>query len=69
MANKTPKKQLEYAKEYLKNFDEIKIRVPKGEKERIRLHAEGNGGSMNAFIIRAINETMERDKGEQHEDK
>lgn len=46
---------------YLATLDEIKIRVPKGEKERIRLHAEGNGESMNAFINRAIRETIERD--------
>ncbi len=60
---KTPKKQLEWAKTYLEKFDEIKVRVPGGGKERIKEHAgKFDGGSMNAFIIRAINETMERDK-------
>lgn len=37
---KTPEKQLGYAKEYLKNFDEIKLRVPKGEKTNIKAHAD-----------------------------
>lgn len=61
---KTPKKQLEYARKYLEKFDEIKLRVPAGEKEKIRQHAESVGESMNSFIFRAINETMEKDKGE-----
>ena len=47
---------------YIKNaYDEIKVRVPKGEKDRIREHAAERGESLNAFIIRAINEAMERD--------
>lgn len=58
---RTPKRQLEYAKKYLKKFDEIKIRVPEGEKDKIRDHAAERGESVNAFIIRAINEAMERD--------
>ena len=44
------------------SLDEIKLRVPKGEKEVIKAHAEKfDGGSVNAFIQRAIAETMERD--------
>lgn len=42
-------------------LDEIKLRVPKGEKERIQTHAAAGGESTNAFIYRAINETIERD--------
>ena len=42
-------------------LDEIKLRVPKGEKERIQAHAAAGGESTNAFIYRAINETIERD--------
>ena len=43
-------------------LDEIKLRVPKGEKERIQAHAAAGGESTNAFIYRAINETIEREK-------
>lgn len=43
-------------------LDEIKLRVPKGEKERIQTHAAAGGESTNAFIYRAINETIEREK-------
>ena len=47
---------------YIKNsYDEIKIRVPKGRKEEIRSHAETQGELLTPFIIRAINETIERD--------
>ena len=45
-----------------KTYDEIKVRVPKGEKDLIQAHAEAHGESTNGFINRAISETMERDK-------
>ncbi len=44
-----------------KTYDEIKIRVPKGQKDLIQAHAEAQGESTNGFINRAISETMERD--------
>lgn len=44
-----------------KAYDEMKVRVAKGNKEQIQAHAEAQGESLNAFINRAINETMERD--------
>ena len=43
--------------------DEIKVRVPKGNKDVIKAHAEAQGESVNAFVNRAIDETMERDNG------
>lgn len=46
-----------------KAYDEIKVRVEKGQKEEIKAHADQfDGGSVNGFINRAIAETMERDK-------
>ena len=48
-----------------KAYDRITIVVKKGEKEKIKAHAEKHdGGSVNAFIQRAIAETMKRDNGE-----
>lgn len=42
--------------------DHINLTVPKGKKEQIRSHsAKKDGGSINAFINRAIDETMQRD--------
>ena len=42
-------------------LDRINLTVPKGEKEKIKAHAEAQGESVNAFINRAIAETIDRD--------
>ena len=47
-----------------KAYDRINIAVPKGNKDIIKAHAENNGESINGFVNRAIDETMERDKKE-----
>ena len=44
------------------NKERINLVVNKGQKERIKAHADTQGESLNAFINRAITETMERDK-------
>lgn len=50
------------AKKYTKaNYDEIKVRVPKGKKEIIQQYASRIGESTTAFINHAIDERMERD--------
>ena len=47
---------------YLKeSVEDIRIRVPKGDKSKVQEHAASMGESMNTFAVRAINETMERD--------
>lgn len=46
------------------SVEDIRIRVPKGQKSIIKAHAEQQGESMNHFVTRAINETMERDSEE-----
>ena len=53
---------------YVKNnYDRINVTLPKGQREVIQSHAEKQGESVNAFICRAINETMECDiKGGVH---
>ena len=58
--------QAKAAKKYLKeSVEDIRIRVPKGDKAKVQEHAASVGESMNAFVVRAINETMERDNGQQ----
>lgn len=44
-----------------KTYDRINLTVPKGQKEKIKAHAERQGESVNGFIGRAIDEAMERD--------
>lgn len=47
---------------YLKeSVEDIRIRVPKGDKAKVQEHAASMGESTNAFVVRAIKETMERD--------
>ena len=54
--------QAKAAKKYLKeSVEDVRIRVPKGDKSIIQEHAAAMGDSMNAFVIRAIDEAMERD--------
>ena len=45
------------------NLDRLSIALPKGSRERIKAHAEGRGESVNRFIARAVEETMEREQG------
>ena len=44
------------------NLDRLSLSMPKGKKDIIKAHAEARGESVNGFINRAIDETMERDK-------
>ena len=58
------KAQQKAVAKYMKtNYDEIKVRVPKGKREIIQAHAETQGESVNAFVIRAIDNQMEKDAG------
>ncbi len=44
-----------------KAYDRINIAVSKGNKDIIKAHAEKHGESINGFVNRAIDETMQRD--------
>ena len=46
------------AKYNAKAYDRIELKVTKGKKEKIRLYAEAQGESINAFINLAIAEAM-----------
>jgi hypothetical protein len=45
-----------------KAYDEIKVRVPKGDKERIQAYVQERGETVNGFINRLIAEAMGVDK-------
>ena len=54
--------QKKAAEKYLsEKVEDIRIRVPKGQKDIIKGHAARQGESLNQFVVRAIDETMERD--------
>ena len=42
---------------YFAKLDDIKIRVPKGDREKYKKHAERRGKSLNALVI----ELLEKD--------
>ncbi len=47
---------------YMKNnYDRFNLTLPKGRKKNLQSHAITQGESLNAFINRAITETMQRD--------
>ena len=49
-----------------KAYDEIKVRVSKGQKDEIKAHADRfDGGSVNSFINRAIKSQMARDSAQE----
>lgn len=57
------KRKAKWQNDYIaKAYDRINLTVPKGDKDKIKTHAESIGESVNGFINRAIEETMNRDK-------
>ena len=42
-------------------YDRIQLVVPKGKKAELQAHAADCGESLNGFVNRAIDETVERD--------
>ena len=44
-----------------KAYDRVNLTLPKGRKEEVKAHAEQRGESLNVFIQRAIDETIQRD--------
>lgn len=60
MAEKT-EAQKKAQKNYMSKFSRLQIRVDREKQEAIQVHAASHGESVNAFVNRAIDETMERD--------
>ena len=50
------------AKYNAKSYDRIELKVKKGQKDKIKAHADSKGESLNGFVNRAIDEAMQRDK-------
>ena len=43
-------------------YDRHVLTMPKGKKNTLQAHAANRGESLNGFVNRAIDETVERDK-------
>lgn len=64
-AEKKQAKKKQYDMQYAKeNLKRIPLDVPKATYEQIKAHAEAHSESVNGFIKRAINKTMELDNKE-----
>ena len=59
----TKAQQKAVAKYMKNNYDEVKIRIPKGRKEAIQSVAGKQGESLNGFVSTAIDERIERLNG------
>jgi predicted HicB family RNase H-like nuclease len=47
---------------YIKNnYDRVNLMLPKGKKAELQDHAAAREESLNGFVNRAIDETVERD--------
>ena len=52
--------QAEAIKKHHEKLDDIKVRVPKGEREKYKLQAAAAGMSLNAYIIKLMDDDRER---------
>ncbi|MBQ8966271.1 toxin-antitoxin system HicB family antitoxin [Ruminococcus sp.] len=43
-----------------KTYDQLRVNVKKGEREKIKAHAEAQGLSLNAYINKLIAEDMNK---------
>ena len=66
MAYKSKEDAMKYNNQFNRQkYDRIGLMVPKGQKEQIQAAASRQGQSLNAYIVGAVNERMEREKPEE----
>ncbi len=61
MAIKSEAQKRAVAKYNAANYDTVYLRVPKGERDTIKAHADAIGESLNGYILQAVRERMERE--------
>ncbi len=66
MAQKT-EAQKRAQKAYISKFVRVEVRMEQESQAAIKAHATARGESVNAFIVRAIREAMERDQAQPSE--
>jgi predicted HicB family RNase H-like nuclease len=54
-------------KAYISKFVRVEVRMEQESQAAIKAHATARGESVNAFIVRAIREAMERDQAQSSE--
>ena len=66
MAQKT-EAQKRAQKAYISKFVRVEVRMEQESQAAIKAHATARRESVNAFIVRAIREAMERDQAQSSE--
>lgn len=62
MSDKVSKAQQRAVQKYVKtNYDRVMLTMPKGKREEIRVCADAKDMSLNAYIMQAIDEKMQKD--------
>lgn len=56
----TTQAQKNATQKYLKNFDDIKIRVPKGKREVYQELAKKQGKSLTALVLELLEKELEK---------
>lgn len=60
MTDKKKFNKIAYNNEFIAGaYDRINLTVPKGDKDKIKAHAQSKGESVNAYINRLIQEDMQ----------
>lgn len=54
----TPESVKKAIAKYQEKLDDIKVRVPKGQRERYKAYASRRGMSLNALIIQLLEDDM-----------
>ena len=63
----TKAQQKATAKYKVNNYDRMEILLPQGKKADLKTYAADRGESLNGFVNRAIDETVDRDNGKEGE--
>ena len=64
----TKAQQKAVAKYMKNNYDEVKIRIKKGDKELFKTYAESQGKSLNSYIADLMYADIRKSEGEEETD-
>ena len=56
----TPAQRKAVGKYERENYDKVLLRMPQGERERMRAAADSAGQSLNAYILDAVRDRMNK---------
>lgn len=61
MPEKEKFNKIKYNNQFIaEKYDRVNLTMPKGQKERVKAAADAAGQSVNAFVLDAVDEKIER---------